>query len=116
MKHPTPNTRLLRAAKFGNTDAVRLCLSEGASLECRNRVGATPILLSVYHKNHAVSALLIELGAKHTAMDNKGRGIEEYNAGLPNYSLPTEEEKREAAALMIASQFNFEEKEKSTRL
>ena len=68
---------ILFAAGHGDIDAIRLLLAHGATVESRDRSGATPLIVSVkYHNRFAhpwIVNPLLQAGADIHAKDNDGR-------------------------------------------
>jgi ankyrin repeat protein/mono/diheme cytochrome c family protein len=76
------SARLMDAAFRGDTAAVRALLDEGADVNVKNEVGATPLMRAVYHADTA--ALLLDRGANVNAKSDDGRTPLLIAAGLPD--------------------------------
>ena len=63
---------LLEAASAGNTDMVRSLIDNGASIEVKNDVGATPLIFASAKGQKEVVALLLERKANVNAKTNTG--------------------------------------------
>ena len=63
---------LLEAASAGNTDMVRSFLENGANIEIKNDVGATPLIFASAKGQKEVVALLLDKGANVNAKTTTG--------------------------------------------
>ena len=63
---------LLEAASAGNTDMVRSFLENGANIEIKNDVGATPLIFASAKGQKEVVALLLDKGANVNAKTSTG--------------------------------------------
>jgi uncharacterized protein len=63
---------LLEAASAGNTDMVRSFLENGANIEVKNDVGATPLIFASAKGQVQVVAMLLEKGANVNAKTTSG--------------------------------------------
>ncbi|MHC4592061.1 MAG: ankyrin repeat domain-containing protein [Planctomycetota bacterium] len=65
-------TPLIVAAVFGQTEAARLLVRNGAELEARNNDGATALLVAAFFCHPQTVELLLENGAEVNAKNNAG--------------------------------------------
>jgi hypothetical protein len=73
-KEPTGGgTPLIVAALFGQMDAAKLLIDNGASLEIKNNDGATALHVAAFFGQPQVVSLLLEQGADSTAKNNSGQ-------------------------------------------
>lgn len=71
-ERPTdPDGALLRAARSGDADAVAVALRAGATIEARDELDRTALLLAATHDHVAVAGLLIAMGADPDALDDR---------------------------------------------
>ena len=72
----TPNkngwTPLMRAARFGNVDTMRLLLAHNADIEAVTTTSATALCIALYNKQNEASKLLIKSNAKTDMRLNDG--------------------------------------------
>jgi ankyrin repeat protein len=61
------------AAKFGHTATVEMLVAAGAAIGCRDRQGATPMILTAMGGHAKTAELLLAKGAKVDAWDDAGR-------------------------------------------
>ncbi|XP_060799828.1 ankyrin repeat and protein kinase domain-containing protein 1 isoform X2 [Neoarius graeffei] len=57
------NSLLHHAVTSGNTESVRLVLNHGASVNCQNANGYTPLVVALLNKFHKICCLLVECDA-----------------------------------------------------
>ena len=77
----------LHHAAFSQTnqaDLVNMLLKHGASIEARNNVGATPLLVAIGHDNEPAAVALLEGGASLATVDSDGNTALHYAASLEN--------------------------------
>ncbi len=67
------DTALTIAVKLGNADAVRIILEAGASVDLRDRFGATPLITAAAWGTPDIVEILVKAGADVNAMDKSGR-------------------------------------------
>ena len=70
-KMPDPDAALLRAARTGDADQVARALRAGATLEVRDELRRTSLLLAVTHDRLDVARLLVAMGADPDALDHQ---------------------------------------------
>lgn len=63
---------LMQASEAGNTRAMQILISSGASLETRDERNWTPLMMSSFNGKEEAAFLLIKSGAKIDAQDNNG--------------------------------------------
>lgn len=74
---------LLAAAGHGNEAAVRLLLGRGIAVDSRAANGSTPLLAAAQGAHVDMVKLLLAAGAEPVAVDDLGRGVDDYMAVLP---------------------------------
>ena len=88
--------RLLGAARFAGTDEVRQCLSEGANVNAREKIGRSPLPLeggrtpvdwAAGRRILEMAELLLDRGARVNARDGWGLTALIYAAGTGNTEL-----------------------------
>ncbi|MCP3956196.1 MAG: ankyrin repeat domain-containing protein [Desulfobacterales bacterium] len=63
---------LFHSAKVGDIDGIQNALEKGASIEKRNQVGRTALMMATYHKNPKAMVYLLDAGADINAQDQNG--------------------------------------------
>lgn len=66
------STALMLAATFGNREATKLLLNEGADLEIRNKSGGTALHQACFFAQPEIVELLLDAGADPTKLNNYG--------------------------------------------
>ncbi len=72
------NEGLLLACSKDLKESVKVLLSQGASLDCRDKFGRTPLLVAAFSGRIGVVEYLLSLGADVMAKSNKGHDALEY--------------------------------------
>jgi ankyrin repeat protein len=67
------NSLLLFASRMGYNSMVKLCLKMGANINCQDKYGNTPLIISVYSKNQLLFETLIAYGADVNIKNNSDR-------------------------------------------
>lgn len=71
-KEPTGgSTPLITAAVFGQTEAARLLIEKGASVNVKNNEGSTALLTAAFFCHTEIVKLLLEKGAEVNALNNR---------------------------------------------
>lgn len=62
-------TGLFHSAKVGDIDGIKNAIEKGASIDKKNEVGRTALMLATYHKNPKAMVYLLDAGADINAQD-----------------------------------------------
>ena len=65
-------TPLISAAAFGQTEAAKLLIEEGANVNLKNNDGATPLFVAAFFGHTEIVKLFLERGADASAKNKKG--------------------------------------------
>jgi ankyrin repeat protein len=68
----TSCTGLLHSAKVGDIDGMKRAIEKGESIEKRNHIGRTALMMATYHKNPKAIGYLCDAGADINAQDQNG--------------------------------------------
>ncbi len=65
-------TDILYSAKVGDIGGIKNAIEKGESIEKRNQVGRTALMMATYHKNPEAMVYLLDAGADINAQDQNG--------------------------------------------
>lgn len=60
---------LFHSAKVGDIDGIKNAIEKGASIDKKNEVGRTALMMATYHKNPKAMVYLLDAGADINAQD-----------------------------------------------
>ena len=66
------NSKLLKAAKLGDTDAIETLVSKGADVNAKDDNGITALMFASYYCNFDTVGLLLDKGAEVSEKNNFG--------------------------------------------